>query len=362
MSAIAWLLVALGCRRHPRAAAAHPTDAHPLAHCHHLVATEDTLLSEPESPAEGIALATVRGGAIAAWLARDVDGRAQAILQRLDGTGRPTMPARVMTLLAPPPAAVVVPSVAVIRDQGWLVVWDDRNGCRAVVFDVETLTPRAEPVFLGMGACFAPALEPERGPTVVQSTEQGWVVRRITGTEPSPPILAPRGDRWVARARDGTTAFVADGQLWARRTFQGTPVVVTSVPQDVQWLALERSENGYVLAWSLGSPGGVFLQRLTAALEPQGEPKRYGTGGAGLDIAPVGPETWVVTADPTGPIGIVRIQKQKPTPSRSLEVMRPGTIRQVAVAGTEDGATIAYVADRAFGPMVHAFGVRCAAP
>jgi hypothetical protein len=345
-------LGAWSCRRQQQTAPPAP-----LPPCDRLVASDEVSLSVEGSPAEGIALASAGDGALATWLGHDEQAQAFAALVRLDANGRPTGATRVATMLVPPPAAAVVPSLLVNDATAWLITWDDRSGCRAGAFDARTGAPRGEPRALGSGACFAPAIEPSRGPTVVQSTPAGWTVVPVVAGQAPGPVVAPAGDRWIARASDGVIVFVGDGEIVVRRP-GGDARAVSRVEGDVAFLAIERAAEGYVLAWS-PRRGGTRVQRLTPELGPWGGPERFSTGGSGLALARVRDEVWVATADAAGMLGVIRVRRG--ARSWGPETSRQGTIRAVSIAAVGDGAVLAYAAERVLGPSVFAFGIRCAA-
>lgn len=357
-------LAGAGCRRRAASEAVRPGAPPPRpAVCDRLAIGEEPPLSSESDGAEGVALAVAPGGVLAAWLSHGEGGRASASLRLLDAEGRPRGAPRAVAELAPAPATAVIPAIGIDeRGAYWLCTWDDRAGCGAVPID--PAGPRASGArrALGTGACFAPATEPGRGLSVVRADPGGWRAVPVAASPGAPagPVLAPAGDRWIARARDGAIAYVADGALFVRGR-DGAPRPPLARPDGaVVRLALQRAPFGYVLAWSEQGRAATSMQRLGEDLAPLGERESIGVGGGGVAITSVGDESWVATADAGGAIAVVRLARAERR--AGLDAVRPAGINDIAIAPSAIGAVVAYAAirpDRS--PAVFALGARCAA-
>jgi hypothetical protein len=214
------------------------------------------------------------------------------------------------------------------------------------------------------GACFAAAIESGDRATLLASSPEGWRSVAIDprgGGAVSPPI-APAGDRWLARASDGVTAFTSgERSVYVRRPgAAGSERAIAQAPASVTQLAVERLETGYLVAWSHQGARGATAQFLADDLSPTGDPEDLPVGAAGLALARWRRgEAWVAAADATGALEVVRLFRGGR--AQGLSIVRSGAVSAVAIAPTNAGAVVAYAIERDGRRAVYAFGARCRA-
>ncbi len=358
------LATVTACRR-PRAhRSARNADDEPAVACPALQIGEETRLSDVETGAEGASIARVADVAIAAWIEHPASGSAVVMARWLTADGRAGPPAFGVGDLAPPPASAVLPSVARVDDGVWIVFADDLRGCRASRVGIGGGRTMQGPVTVGPGVCFAPAIDTSRSVTVVLQTATGWRAAPLERAGQDPmryPIVAPAGDRWMARADDGTMATsraagTVDEIEVRRADGRGSRVIATG-PSLAQ-LAIERVRWGYAVAWTPRGASQTTVLRLDDALQDIDGAENIDAGGGGLAIARWQDEAWVATSSRSGDLRVVRFARHDRRPG--IDAPRTGTVSDVGVAALRSGGVLAWSAEGLHGTALNAMQLRCA--